>query len=80
MMAVDHVLHRHLEPSRQLALEPRREFSSDWLNEHDAVRRHHEHREIVVHARVIDVARELADLLSLVLRLLVDRARLRDGA
>ena len=80
MMAVDHVLHGHLETVRQLALEPRRELSADRLDQHDAVGRHHEHREVVVHARVVDVTRELPDLLSLVLRLLVDRARLCAGA
>ena len=65
MMAVDDVLHGHLESRRELSLQPGRELGADRLDKDDAVGCDHEHREVVVHARVVDVAGELADLLPL---------------
>ena len=57
----------------ELALEPRRELGADGLDEHDAVGRHHERRDVIVAARVVDVARQLADLAALVDRRLPQR-------
>ena len=78
MMTVDDVLHRHLESRRELTLQPRGELGADRFDKDDPIRRDHEHREVVVHPRVVHVARQLADLLALVLRLLIDRAWLRE--
>src|SRR4030095_546953 len=78
-MAVDDVLDRNVEALRELRFQPRGHLRIDWLDEHNPVPRDHEHRHVVVHARVGGGAGPLANLLALVLRLLIAGPRLCRG-
>jgi hypothetical protein len=72
-MAVDDILHRHIEAFRQFGFEPRCHFRSDRFDKDDAVICHHESGDVIVHSRVVDVTRKLSYFLTFILRLLIQR-------
>ena len=58
---VEHVADRHLEPRRDLRLEPAREVAVDRIAHDDAVGRHQEHRVVVVVLRAIELTGDVDD-------------------
>ena len=67
----------NVKPPVQFPFQPRGHLRADRLDQDDAFGRDHERGHVVVHAREVHIAGELADLLALVLRLLVELALLR---
>ena len=60
-MGVEHVADRHLEPRRELRLEPAREVAVDRVAHDDALGRHQEHGVVVVVLRAIELAGDVDD-------------------
>ena len=60
-MRVQHVANGHLEPGRDLRLEPAREVAIDRIAHDDAVWRHQEHRVVVVVLRAVELPGDIDD-------------------
>ena len=60
-MRVEDVADRHLEPGRELRLEPPREVAVDRVAHDDALGRHQEHGVVVVVLRAIELTGDVDD-------------------
>ena len=61
LVRVEDVADRHLEPGRDLRLEPPREVAVDRVAHDDALGRHQEHRVVVVVLRAIELTGDVDD-------------------